>query len=182
MKKLLVVAAILAFIAMPSMAKAQASALKIAYIDMQRAIMESEKGKEANQTIMQFAEGLKKNIGQKQEELQKLKDSLDKQGVVITPDARAEKEKQYQSKLKDYQRIVNDADGEMQQKQMEIGQKLFKEVLEVVKDIGEKEKYTLVVEKGQGGVVFASSSIDITGKVIAAYNESVKKKASAPKK
>ena len=111
-----------------------------------------------------------------------MKDTLDKQGSMITPDARAEKEKQYQAKLKDYQRLVGDADGEMQQKEMELVQKIAKEVAEVVKDLGEKEKYTLIVEKGQGGVLYGSPAIDITAKVLATYNESLKKKTSPPKK
>jgi outer membrane protein len=83
--------------------------------------------------------------------------------------------------LKDYQRMVNDADGEMQQKEMELVQKIAKEVAAVVREIGEKDKYTLIVEKGQGGVLYGSPTIDITSRVVTAYNDSTKKKSSPSK-
>ena len=47
--------------------------------------------------------------------------------------------------------------------------------------MGEKEKYTFILEKTQGGLLFASPSVDITDKVIAAYNEwSKQHKTAAP--
>ncbi len=52
-----------------------------------------------------------------------MKDAIEKQGTTITPDARAEKEKQYQNKLKDYQRLANDYQTELQQKDMELTKK-----------------------------------------------------------
>jgi outer membrane protein len=83
--------------------------------------------------------------------------------------------------LKDYQRLANDYQGELQQKDAEFTQKILKDVEEVIKTIGEKDKLTLILEKSQAGILFANPAIDITNKVISQYNDSVKRK-SAPKK
>ena len=163
---------------LPMVARAQG--LTIAYVDLQRVMIESEKGKEARKSLSDEAEKLKKSLDTRQEELQKLKDAMEKQGGMITPDARAEKEKTYQAKLKDYQRVANDYQGEMQQKDMELTQKIVKEIEEVVKGLGDREKYSMIVEKSQ--MLYGASSLDITAKVITLYNESVKKKAASPKK
>jgi outer membrane protein len=169
----LIVVGILVMVTLPLTASSQVS---IAYIDLQKVMVESEKGKEAKQTLTQEAERLKKALDGKQDELQKMKDSIEKQGTTITPEARADKEKQYQGKLKDYQRLANDYQTELQQKDMELTQKMLKELEEVIKGIGEKEKYTLIVEKSQ--VLFASPAVDITPKIINLFNEATKKKAT----
>ncbi len=154
----------------------------LVFVDLQRVMVESEKGKEARKTLEDEANRLKKSLDTKQEELQKMKDTLEKQGAMITPDARAEKDKQYQAKVKDYQRVAGDYQAELQQKDGELTQKLLKEVEEVIKGLGDREKYSMVFERGQAGLLYASPALDITSKVISLYNESVKKKAAPAKK
>ncbi|OPY70206.1 MAG: periplasmic chaperone [Syntrophorhabdus sp. PtaU1.Bin050] len=173
MKKLLLIAVMIVVFAFPIIAKGQT--LNVVYIDVQKVMIESEKGKEAKVTLSREAERLKKNLESKQSELQRMKDSIEKQGATITPEARAEKEKQYQSKVKDYQRMVSDSQTELQQKDMEFTQKILKDIEGVVKSLGEKEKYTLILEKTQSGILFASPSIDITPRVISLVNEAAKK-------
>ena len=139
-------------------------------------MLESEAGKQIRGTLTKEAERLKATLDSKQNELQRLKDAAEKQGATITPEARAQKEKDYQAKLKDYQRLYNDYQTELQQKDMEFTQKVLKQVEEVVKSIGEKEKYTLILEKSQAGILFAAPTVDITNRVITLFNESAKRK------
>ena len=159
----------------PLAAKSQ-SAVNIAFIDLQKVMLESEPGKQIRGTLTKEAERLKATLDSKQNELQRLKDAAEKQGATITPEARAQKEKDYQAKLKDYQRLYNDYQAELQQKDMEFTQKVLKQVEEVVKSIGEKEKYTLILEKSQAGILFAAPTVDITNRVITLFNESAKRK------
>jgi outer membrane protein len=144
-------------------------------------MLESEKGREAKKGLTDEADKLKKTLNQKQEEIQKLKDTLERQAATITPEARADKEKQYQSKLKDYQRLAGDYETDLRQRDMETSGKILKELEQIVKRLGESEKYTLILERSQAGILFGSPSIDITEKVIAQYNESVRKAAPSKK-
>ncbi len=182
MKRCAVVAALLMMILTPLFARAQSSSVKIAYIDLQKVMIESDKGKDARKSLSEQLEKRKKEVSEKQSDLQKMKDSLEKQAAMITPEARADKEKQYQVQLKDYQRMTSDYQAELQQKDQEFTQKILKDLEDLIKTLGENERYTLILEKTQGGILFASPSIDITDKVIAAYNEWSKRKPAAPKK
>jgi outer membrane protein len=165
---------------LPFSAKAQTTqAVKIGSFDLQKVMMESEKGKEVTKSFEVERDKLKKSLDQKQDELQKLKDSLDRQGATMSPDVKADKEKQYQSKLKDFQRLTNDYQTEFQQKAMDTQNKMFKELEEVIRALGETEKYTLILEKSVAA--FAAASIDVTAKIISRYNE-LNKKTSAPAK
>jgi outer membrane protein len=181
----MVTLAVLAMVAvfLPFQAKGQTPAVKVAYVDLQKVMMESEKGKDARKSLTDDFEKRKKEISQKQDELQKMKDALEKQVATITPEARAEKEKQYQNKLKDYQRIATDYQTELQQKDQDLTRRILKDLEEIVKSMGEAEKYTVIFERSQAGILFAAPSIDITDKVIAQYNQTAKKKpAAAPAK
>lgn len=174
MRKVVLVTSLVLMFLLPSVLPAQT--LNIAYIDLQRVMLESEKGKEAKIALTGEAEKLKKSLDSKQDEIQKMKDALEKQSVTTTPDARAEKGKQLQNKIKDYERLRDDYQAELQQKDGEFTQRILKELEEVIKALGEKEKYTLILEKSQAGLLFGSPTIDITNKVINAYNETAKKK------
>ena len=46
-----------------------------------------------------------------------------------------------------------------------------KAVFEIVQEIGKKEGYLLIIEKSNAGVIYNPESIDITDKVITAYNK-----------
>lgn len=182
MKKLLGMMVVLPVLLLPVIALGQtAQPVKIGYIDLQRVMLESDRGREAKKILTDEADKLKKTLNQKQDEIQKLKDALERQVATITPEARADKEKQYQSKLKDYQRMAGDYENDLRQKDMETSQKILKELEEVVRKLGDTEKYTLILERTQAGILFGNTSSDITEKVIAQYNESLKKGGTAKK-
>jgi outer membrane protein len=165
---------IFAILLTPHISKAQS--MNIACVDLKRVIVESDQGKQIQKVLTDEAERLKKTLDAKQDELQKLKDAIEKQGATITPEARAEKEKQYQAKLKDYQRLAGDYQTELQQKDSEYMQKILSELEGIIKALGEKEKYLIILEKSQGGILYSAPTVDITDKVIAAFNEAAKKK------
>jgi outer membrane protein len=150
--------------------------MNIVCVDVQKIMLESDQGKEIKKILTADANRLKKDLDVKQDELQKLKDAIERQGATITPEARADKEKQYQSKLKDYQRLAGDYQSELQQKDQEYTQKILKEIYTIINGIGGKEKYYMILEKTQGGILFATPAADITDKIITTLNEAGKKK------
>jgi outer membrane protein len=178
MKYVIAFVCILAVSCMPCVSKAQST--NIAYVDLQKIILDSDQGKQIKTILTADADRLKKALDTKQDELQKLKDAIEKQGATITPEARVEKEKQYQTKLKDYQRLAGDYQSELQQKDSEYMQKILTELEGIVKTVAEKEKYIIILEKNQGGILYSAPTLDVTDKVIAAFNEAGKKKTPAP--
>ena len=174
MKYIVTLFFICAVLLTPHIAKSQS--MNIVYVDLQKIMLESDQGKEIKKILTTDANRLKKDLDVKQDELQKLKDAIERQGATITPEARADKEKQYQSKLKDYQRLAGDYQSELQQKDQEYTQKILKEIDKIIKGVGEKEKYSIILEKTQGGILFATPAADITDKIITTLNEAGKKK------
>jgi outer membrane protein len=147
-----------------------ATELKIAYVDIQRAVNECNAGKEAKKVITKEVEKFQRLIADKQRELQTMKESLDKQAPMLLPDARSTREKDYQNKLREFQRWGEDAQNEINQKRMEMERNISTGFQKVIQKVGADEGYTLVLEKNENIVLYVSKTLDITDRVIKAYD------------
>ena len=78
----------------------------------------------------------------------------------------------YQRKLRDYQNLVDDTNKELQKRDQEYGTKMLSEIAKVVRAIGEKEKYTAIMDAMQA--LYYDKELDITNKVIEEYNKTIK--------
>lgn len=145
--------------------------VKIGYVDLQKALNESEAGKEAKAAFNKRVEELQKTLDEKQNELKKLQEEMEKQKGLLTSEAKTEKEKVYQQKIKDVQRFAKDSQEELQQKDSEFTRKILKDLREIIKKIGTDDGYTLIIEKGEAFVLYAAEGVEITEKVIKAYNK-----------
>ena len=147
-----------------------AADLKIASVDTQRVINECNAGNEAKKVIAQDGEKFQRLIAEKQKELQTMKESIEKQGLLLTPEARADKEREYQAKLREFQRWGEDTQNELNQERTQMERTISLGVMKVIQKIGVDEGYTLILTKNESIVLFASKPIDITDQVIKAYN------------
>jgi len=144
--------------------------LKVGCVDIQRAMNECQAGIEAKKVIGKEMEKLQKLFADRQKELQAMKEALEKQAPMMKPEARTAKEKDFQSKVRDYQRWLEDNQKEIQQKGMEMERTILQGIQKVIKKIGEEESYTFVLEKNENVVLFSSKSIDLTDRVIKAFD------------
>jgi outer membrane protein len=147
-----------------------AADLKIAYVDIQRAVNECNAGKDAKKVITKEVEKFQRLIADKQKELQTLKESLDKQTLMMTPDARANKEREYQTKLREFQRWGEDSQNEINQKRVELERSISGSLAKTIQKIGTDEGYTLILEKNENIVLYVTKALDITDRVIKTHD------------
>jgi outer membrane protein len=147
-----------------------AAELKIGCVDIQRAVNECNAGKDAKKSIAKEVEKFQRLIADKQKELQTMKESLDKQSPMLTSEARAMKEKEYQNKLREFQRWGEDNQNDLNQKRAEMERNISIGLQKVIKKVGEEEGYTLILEKNENIVLHASKTIDLTDRVIKVFD------------
>lgn len=147
-----------------------AADLKIAYVDIQKAVNESNAGKDAKKLITRDVDKFQGQIADKQKTLQTMKESLEKQAPMLNPDARATREKEYQNKLREFQRWGEDTQNEINQKRTEMERNISIGLQKVIQKVGADEGYTLILEKNESIVLFVSKALDITDRVIKAYD------------
>jgi len=152
-----------------------AEPFKIAYVDMQKALNFCEAGKEAKKQMTAEVEKVQKILAGKQKELEKLKEELEKRGLVMSESVRREKEREYQTKLRDFQRLQTDYQDELRRKDRELTEKILRDLETVIKKIGEEGKYTIILEKNQPTILYISSSLDLTEEVIKRFDQQKQK-------
>jgi len=149
---------------------ARSAEIKVGSVDIQRAVNECNAGKEAKKVIMKEVEKFQQQIATKQKDLQQLKESLEKQSPMLNPEAKAAKEKDYQTKIRDFQRWGEDNQNEINQKRMEMERNIAIGLTKVIQKVGADEGFTLILENNEQVVLYASKIIDITDRVIKAYD------------
>ncbi|UCD70701.1 MAG: OmpH family outer membrane protein [Syntrophobacterales bacterium] len=153
---------------------AHASEIKIGYIDIARVLNESEPGKEAKVVMEGEYQKFQNEIAQRQRELKALQETLQKQELMLSEKARKEKEREYQNKLKESKRWAEDRQGELKQKEIELTKAALKDLEATLKKLGEEEKFTLILAKNET-ILYISSAIDLTNRVIQILNSSSEK-------
>jgi len=144
---------------------------KIGFINMREVIQTSNAGKKAGDEMKRIADRKQAEITALERELKSMKDELDKKSSVMTAKARSDKESAYQKKLRSYQILVNDSNEELRKKDQEVFQKLMPDIMKIVRSIGEKEKYTLIVDVATMPVPYFDKSKDISKKVVDEFNK-----------
>ena len=144
--------------------------IKIRWVDMRKAVNECNAGKEAKKALTKEAEKVQRLAAQKQNELKEMKESLEKQVLLLTPEARMAREKELQTKLRDFQRWGEDVQNELKQKQIEMERNISNGLVKAVQEIGTKEGYSIILGKNEAFVLFSSKSTDLTDQVIKAYD------------
>ena len=157
-------------------ASAAQAELKIGVVDLQKAMELSEAGQKAKAIFQKKVDKVQQDLKAKQDELGKLKDELDRQSVLLSEEARIEKQSSYQLGLKDFKRLYEDAQEELRREDAKLSEKILKDLQDVIEEYGEKEKYDLIMEKTQSGLIHRNADLDITNKIILLYDESKKGK------
>lgn len=152
----------------PELASAQAA--KVAVVDLQRAINETEDGRKAKDRLKKLFESRQQGLDKKQQELKKLKDELDQQKNVLSRDALESKVESYQKQLVDLQQVYVDYQRELAEKEGELTKSIVARMERILRRIGQTEGYSLILERGEAGVIYVPGNLDVTDVVIQRYN------------
>jgi outer membrane protein len=147
---------------------AYAQAIKVGSFDMDRVLNQSKRWAKERDAFVKRGTELQKNYEKKAAELKALKESLEKKAGMLSEQARREQEREFQQKVKELDRMGQDADAELKQMNKESATRFNKSLMIVIKKLGQEEKYTLILEAGL--VAYASKEIDITDQVLKAFD------------
>lgn len=149
---------------------ARAADLKLGYVDLQRALNESEAGKAAKERFKVQVDRLQVDLKKKKDALDGMKEQLEKKASVMKAEEARNLESDYQKKLRDFERAYKDSQGELQQKDNELTVELLKELQVVIEEFGKEQGYSIILEQSSSSVLYGSADLDLTDQIIARYN------------
>ena len=171
MKKFFCVLFCGAFLLSMQYTAAFAGDVKIGVLDMKRLQQRSANFQKIREGLKQTYNGFQKKLDTEREQIQKLEKELQKQSMMLSLDAKEDKEMELGKLTRHYKYMVGEVTQEMKDAEFEATRKVGKEIEKVVEKIGKKEGYTVILEQGTVGLVYFNNAIDITDQVIKAYDQ-----------
>jgi outer membrane protein len=151
-------------IASPALAE-----MKIAVVDTQRAVMETEDGLRAQATLKKHFDKRQHELDEKQTALQKEREDIEKQKDVLSKQALQARIDKWQKDMSELQTVFVEYNKELQKKQGEMTQPIFQKAMGIIRRLATQSGYDLVVDKQ--AVPYNRSDLDLTDRVITEYNQ-----------
>jgi len=171
MKKIILVMVVgFAVLLTGALSRVNAADIKIGFVDIDRAANDSEEGKKAVGGLKDFMSSRQASITEKGKAIEKMKSDLEKQGAIMSPDAKKSKMEELERSEREFQRLVSDAQQEFEKKRRELTESVYKEIIEIVVKFGQEQKYTVILPVQS--LLYSDKTLDITDIIINKFNES----------
>lgn len=155
-------------------------ALRIGVIDIQVLQKDSSKFQKTKAALVKELDSLQQKLDKERESLRQIEDEFKKQNMMLSLDAKEDKQRELKKKQRYVKYIYEDFSEQMKEAELEAARKFGQELKELVRKIAQQENLLLVFEKGTPGLIVYDDVVDITDKVTKAYDQS-KEQGPEPK-
>lgn len=155
------------FMVAPVMAFAE---VKIGYVDMQKAIQETAAGKKAKKELEDEFNKKKKELEKKEAEIKKKHEDFEKRSMAMNEEARTKTQNEIRTEMGKYQETAAKAQMDIQKKERDLTQPIVNKLRSLLEDMAKKEDFTVILEKSENSVLWAKKEIDLTDRLIKAYD------------
>jgi outer membrane protein len=142
---------------------------RVAVVDVQRAVMQTEEGLRAQANLKKLFDNRQQELNKKQQDLAKQKEDIEKQAKSISKEAYQKRAEEWQKQMMELQAVFVDYNKEIEKKQKEITDPIIEKLLGVIKRLAADEGYDLVVDRAT--VAFVRSEFDLTERCVQLYNQ-----------
>jgi outer membrane protein len=153
--------------------------IKIAYVSLQRAIVEVDQGKRAKKELSAKIDKKKKEFEGEKEKLKQMRDALQKEAEAAEASVKNEAaiQAQMQDKLLEFERKkfeFQKAALEEEKKLKELEQKELQDITDkmrkLIGQMGKEGTWTLILELSEARLLYAKPHLDLTNELIRKYN------------
>jgi outer membrane protein len=159
------VAGLIALALIATAGYAQGTDYKIGFVNTERLFREAAPAKRAQQKLEKEFAGRDTDLQKLSKQVRDLQASLEKDGVTMAENDRRNKERDLANMTRDMQRMQREFREDLNLRRNEELAAVQERANKVIQQIAEAEKFDLIL---QDPVVYASTRIDITDKVIKA--------------
>jgi len=143
---------------------------KVGVIDVQRLVIESKTGKEVLDQLKNLRQLKTAEDEALQQEVQDLQSRLQDGRQALADDRQTELEKQLEDKLIELRRFADDAERVLQKEQDQAFARIEREVMPIIARVGEEQGFTLLFNKFESGLVYATEQVDITDLILQLFD------------
>jgi len=160
---------VLACLALVLLSKAGFSQVKLGVVSLQRAVLETAEIQKANADMIAKYQPRQQQMEKLQREIDGIRQQLQANAGKLTPAAEADLNAQGQQKQRQYQRMSDDLQADVNAERNEVLGASSRKMQEVVRKLAEEKGLDAVVDVQ--AIVFFKPALDITAEAIAAYDK-----------
>ena len=166
---------------------ALAQGVKLGVVDLQAVLDGSARGQAAKERLKELGDQLQREIQakrefkeRKEEELQNLRGEIQRQGLVLSEQARMAKEEEFRKSIRELKRFIDDTNNfiedatqEFREKEVRETQLLLVAIRDIVREVGANGQYTVILEGNDSAalVLYIASAADLTEEVIRLFDQ-----------
>ncbi len=174
MRKVLLLAA--ALLLMISSVAHAADTAKIGIVDMEKVVRNSEPGQAALNKLKDQFKDAKESMDKQKAEIDKMREDMEKQSLVLSQEAKMDKQTQFQRKVRDFQDNFQNFQRKMKIEEDKLSKPVLDIIMQVIQDFGKKNGYGAIMDGRGAGVVFVSDALNITDEVLVEVNKAARAK------
>ena len=148
-----------------------AGGFKIGVLDIQKLQQKSRSFQKIKDKLRVKFDVLQKKLDEEKNQVMKIEQELQKQSLMLSLDAKGDKERELEKKTRYYKYIYEEYGNEMKYVEFEAMRDFRREIQKVVAEIGKRQGYSMLLEANAVGLIYYKDTIDITDDVIKAYDK-----------
>jgi outer membrane protein len=153
-----------------------AQELKVAYIDTDRIMAESEATKEAQSIFMTERESWERELDEIEAEIERLQNEYEARKLTLTESGRTQAEERIEVKIRERRQFIENIFGEggvAMQRNAELLEPIMDKLRDAIDRIADDGQYSIIFDAVGGGILYAKPNLDITGIVVEEMNKQI---------
>ena len=152
-----------------------AAEFKYGVLDIAAVLQKSEPGQAAFKELKDKFDGMKADLDKRKTEIEKLRADMEKQNLVLSQEAKTEKELEMKRKVRDFQDMFQVYQTKMKAEEERRSKPISDMLSKVVKEYGEKNGFSAIVDS-RSGVLYFDEALDVTNQVTLELNRAWREK------
>jgi outer membrane protein len=148
-----------------------AQSVKIGVVDLQKFQKNSKAYQKTSLTLKKKFDDMQQKLNDERNALSKLDEEFRKQSMMLSLDAQEDKKRELDKKQREVKFMYDEYTQEMKDTEVEAVKKVMKELEKILDKIGEKEGYTVILERRTVGLLYFNNAVDLTDRVTDAYDK-----------
>ena len=145
--------------------------VKVGLVNIKKIMATIKQGKAVDATLQKSFNAKQGEIKKEEEAIRKLQEKFQKQNAVLSDAAKAKKGQEIAGKIEAVRKKMRQFQEEIQKQEAQLKKPILDKLKPIIDEVSKKEGVTLTFEISQSPVVYAQNQVQLTEKVIKAYDK-----------
>lgn len=168
-------ATILSLLAVAMARPLAAQEIKLGFVNGEKVVEAYSGFRDAKAQFEKQQEAWNQELDSRSRELKAMEEDFKAQELMLSDDKKREKLTELQTRrleLEQYYQQIFGPSGEAARKNEELLRPILDKVQDIINEVGEQEKFTMIFDSSSMGIAYAAPGVDLTQKVIDRLNAS----------